>query len=189
MALPADRRRSAARAAPASRRGVASSRRGPRRVVVDQVCLVPDVPSFFEAIAAWDEGHFFPILIDEPAWTLPFLRAFRPARVVRYAAAGDRRASPAVAAWTGGCPRSAAVVARPGRRRPGRTTSFPRAVPRRGDWVRPRRAWSSARPTARCSPAPWPWPPAGSSPWSASSRTPGDSTTRRRGAPGDTATS
>ena len=58
---------------------------GPRRVVVDQVCLVPDVPAFFEAIAQWDERHFFPILIDEPAWTLPFLRAFRPARVIRYA--------------------------------------------------------------------------------------------------------
>ena len=62
---------------------------GPRRLVVDQVCLVPDVPSFFEAIATWDERHFFPILIDEPAWTLPFLRAFRPARVVRYTARGD----------------------------------------------------------------------------------------------------
>ncbi len=69
---------------------------GPVRVVVDQVCLVPDVPSFFEAIAAWDEGHFFPILIDEPAWTLPFLRAFRPARVVRYAAnrAGEAKPGP-----------------------------------------------------------------------------------------------
>ncbi len=67
-------------------------RSGPRRVVVDQVCLVPDVPSFFEAIAAWDDRHFFPILIDEPAWTLPFLRAFRPSRVVRYAARGDARA-------------------------------------------------------------------------------------------------
>ena len=67
---------------------------GPVRVVVDQVCLVPDVPSFFEAIAAWDEGHFFPILIDEPAWTLPFLRAFRPARVVRYAAKPTGGASP-----------------------------------------------------------------------------------------------
>ena len=56
----------------------------PRRVVVDQVCLVPDLPTFLDAIAAWDERHYFPILIDEPAWTLPFLRAFRPARVVRY---------------------------------------------------------------------------------------------------------
>jgi hypothetical protein len=58
---------------------------GPHRLVIDQVCLVADVPAFFEAIAAWDERHYFPILIDEPAWTLPFLRAFRPARVVRYA--------------------------------------------------------------------------------------------------------
>ena len=66
---------------------------GLRRVVVDQVCLVPDVPAFFEAIALWDERHFFPILIDEPAWTLPFLRAFRPARVVRYA--GTARPAPA----------------------------------------------------------------------------------------------
>jgi hypothetical protein len=55
-----------------------------RRVVVDQVCLVSDLPTFLEAIAAWDERHYFPILIDEPAWTIPFLRQFHPARVVRY---------------------------------------------------------------------------------------------------------
>ncbi len=57
----------------------------PRRRVVDQVCLVPDLAAFLEAIALWDQRSFFPILIDEPAWTLPFLRAFRPARVVRFA--------------------------------------------------------------------------------------------------------
>jgi hypothetical protein len=56
---------------------------GPERLVVDQVCLVPDVPTFFAAIASWDERHFFPILIDDPQWTLPFIRAFRPARIVR----------------------------------------------------------------------------------------------------------
>ena len=66
---------------------------GPRRAVVDQVCLVPDVPAFFEAIALWDEQSFFPILIDEPAWTLPFLRAFRPARVVRYGGRARRAAA------------------------------------------------------------------------------------------------
>ena len=66
---------------------------GPHRFVIDQVCLVPDVPSFFEAISTWDERHFFPILIDEPAWTLPFLLAFRPERVVRYAAREDGRAA------------------------------------------------------------------------------------------------
>ncbi len=57
--------------------------RGPERSVVDQVYLVPDLTSFLEVIAAWDERSFFPILIDDPAYTLPFLRAFRPARVVR----------------------------------------------------------------------------------------------------------
>jgi hypothetical protein len=68
---------------------------GPRRLVIDQVCLVPDVRAFLEAIAMWDERHFFPILIDEPAWTLPFLRAFRPARVVRYAGLGGLPTDPA----------------------------------------------------------------------------------------------
>ena len=56
---------------------------GPDRAVLDQVYLVPDLPSFFDVIAAWDEQSFFPVLIDDPAWSLPFLRAFRPARVVR----------------------------------------------------------------------------------------------------------
>ncbi len=59
------------------------NRLGPRRQVVDQVCLVPDLPTFLEAIAAWDEGHYFPVLIDDPETDLRFLRAFRPARVVR----------------------------------------------------------------------------------------------------------
>jgi hypothetical protein len=56
----------------------------PERIVVDQVCLVSDLGAFLEAIAGWDERHYYPILIDEPAWTLPFLRSFRPARVVRF---------------------------------------------------------------------------------------------------------
>jgi hypothetical protein len=59
-------------------------RPGPRRQVVDLVCLVPDVPTFLEAIAVWDENHAFPILIDDVELTLKFLRAFRPARIVRY---------------------------------------------------------------------------------------------------------
>jgi hypothetical protein len=56
----------------------------PRRLVVDQVCLVSDLATFLDAIATWDERHYFPILIDEPAWTLPFLRSFQPARVLRF---------------------------------------------------------------------------------------------------------
>jgi hypothetical protein len=71
---------------------------GPNRSVIDQVWLVPDLSSFLEAIAAWDETSYFPILIDDPAWTFPFLRAFRPAAVVHFnadAAAGRRNTAPA----------------------------------------------------------------------------------------------
>ncbi len=35
-------------------------RSGPERRVVDQVCLVPDLPTFLQAIATWDEGQLFP---------------------------------------------------------------------------------------------------------------------------------
>jgi hypothetical protein len=59
-------------------------RPGPERSVIDQVCLVPDLPTFLEAVAAWDERHYFPILIDDIELTFKFLRAFRPARIVRY---------------------------------------------------------------------------------------------------------
>ncbi len=59
------------------------ARRGPKRQVVDQVCLVPDLPTFLEAIATWDDLHYFPILLDDTETVLRFLRAFRPARVVR----------------------------------------------------------------------------------------------------------
>ncbi|MBV8231156.1 MAG: hypothetical protein JO329_14315 [Planctomycetaceae bacterium] len=65
-------------------------RNGAERRVVDQVVLVPDVATFLEAIAWWDEGHWFPILIDDVELTFKFLRAFRPARVVRY----PRRVAP-----------------------------------------------------------------------------------------------
>ena len=57
---------------------------GPSRGVVDVVCLVPDYPTFLEVISTWDEGHYFPILIDDVELNLKFLRVFRPARVVRY---------------------------------------------------------------------------------------------------------
>jgi hypothetical protein len=59
------------------------SRQGPDRAVVDQVCLVPDLPTFFEAVSSWDQGHFFPILFDDVETSFRFIRAFRPARIVR----------------------------------------------------------------------------------------------------------
>jgi hypothetical protein len=65
-------------------------RRGPDRQVVDLVCLVPDVPTFFEAVKTWDRGHYFPILLDDVELNLRFLRAFRPSKVVRF----PRKAKP-----------------------------------------------------------------------------------------------
>jgi hypothetical protein len=58
-------------------------RNGPQREIVDQVCLVPDLPTFFQAIATWDESHFFPILLDDVESSFRFIRAFKPARIVR----------------------------------------------------------------------------------------------------------
>ncbi len=59
-------------------------RQGPKRQVVDVVCLVPDEPTFLEAIGLWDSAHAFPILIEDTEHTLRFLRAFQPSKVVRY---------------------------------------------------------------------------------------------------------
>ena len=57
---------------------------GLERSVVDQVCLVPDLPTFLEVIATWDRGHYFPVLFDDVESSFRFIRAFRPARVVRF---------------------------------------------------------------------------------------------------------
>ena len=70
--------------------GAWESRISPGRETIDVLCLVPDVPTFLEAISSWDTRHAFPILIDEPEMVLKFQRAFRPSRIVRY----PRRASP-----------------------------------------------------------------------------------------------
>ncbi|HEV3163516.1 MAG TPA: hypothetical protein VGZ22_05710, partial [Isosphaeraceae bacterium] len=68
-------------------------RTGPQRRVVDLVCLVPDVPTFLEALSDWDDNHFFPILIDDSELSFKFLRAFRPARIVRFPGQGQSVAS------------------------------------------------------------------------------------------------
>src|SRR5829696_420935 len=81
-------------------------RAGPERAVIDQVCLVPDLPTFLEAIATWDERHYFPILIDDIELSVKFLRAFRPARIVRYPR--KSAAIPADQVWT----RAVAAVGR-----------------------------------------------------------------------------
>ncbi len=85
------------------------NRPGPARQVVDVVCLVPDVPTFLDALATWDSSHWFPILLDDAEYSLKFLRAFRPSRIVRFPkkvepAAGEDLWKRAVAAigrsWT-----------------------------------------------------------------------------------------
>ena len=111
-------------------------RSGPERQVIDQVVLVPDLPTFLEAIAAWDERHYFPILIDDIELTFKFLRAFRPARVVALPAAPRRwrrRSS-----GTRPSPLSAGRGPPPACRRP---TSL-RATQSPGGSGRPRREWS-----------------------------------------------
>jgi hypothetical protein len=67
-------------------------RSGPERSVIDQVCLVPDEATFYNALATWDRAHHFPILIEDAELTLKFIRAFRPARVVRF----SKTATPAI---------------------------------------------------------------------------------------------
>lgn len=58
-------------------------RAGPARKVVDQVCLVPDAPTFLRVVATWDRETWFPVLIEDVERTARFLRAFRPGRIVR----------------------------------------------------------------------------------------------------------
>ncbi len=155
---------------------------GPRRVVVDQLCLVPDVPTFLEAIATWDEGHSFPILIDEPARVLPYLPRL-PA-----GAGGPLRKAPEGPAQPGPGPvpspeserldrwvRASAPCRSPGRRRRRPMIGSRRAARRLAGWAGHRRASCSARPTARCSPGPWRWRRADSSRWSGLSQRSGGS--------------
>lgn len=72
---------------------------GPTRAVVDQVVLVEDVPGFLDALATWDARSYFPILIDDPRWTIPFIRAFRPAQIVRWPSTPRRYGEGPVDEW------------------------------------------------------------------------------------------
>lgn len=77
------------RALPGWREALRSSRE-----VVDVVGLVPDEAAFLEALTTWSSRSWFPILIEDPELVLRFLRAFRPARIVRWptmASGGEAR--------------------------------------------------------------------------------------------------
>ena len=78
--------------------------------MIDAVCLVPDLAAFLEAIATWDRGHSFPVLIDDGDLAPRFIRAFRPARIVRLPgpvdpidaeAIWERAAGSVARSWTG----------------------------------------------------------------------------------------
>lgn len=73
-----------------------SKRRGPKRQVVNVVCLVEDLPGFLQAIELWDDSTFFPILFDDGDFSRTFIRAFAPARVFKIPKAkraiGDKEA-------------------------------------------------------------------------------------------------
>jgi hypothetical protein len=55
----------------------------PQRLVADTVFLVPDEATFLQTLTAWGPRRFFPVLIEEAESTLRFVRAFRPATIVR----------------------------------------------------------------------------------------------------------
>lgn len=54
------------------------------RQVVDIVCLVPNRETLLDALATWDDRYYFPILIDDTDYSLKFIRAFRPKKIVRF---------------------------------------------------------------------------------------------------------
>ena len=58
-------------------------RLGPKRQVVDVVCLVEDMPGFLKAIALWDDSKYFPILVDDGDFSRKFIHAFSPSRVFK----------------------------------------------------------------------------------------------------------
>ena len=64
------------------------NRLGPARTVVDQVALVPDVPTFLKTLREWDGETWFPILIEDERTSPTFLRAFLPKRLLRRGSRG-----------------------------------------------------------------------------------------------------
>ena len=54
--------------------------------VIDCVVLVPDEGAYLEEIARWSPKARWPVLFEDDAFAPRFIRAFRPARVIRRAA-------------------------------------------------------------------------------------------------------
>jgi len=60
-----------------------------RLPVVDQVVLVPDAATYLDEIGRWDLRGRWPVLIEDAKYAPMFVRAFKPARVVRRASVGS----------------------------------------------------------------------------------------------------
>jgi len=60
-----------------------------RLPVVDHVVLVPDAATYLDEIGRWDLRGRWPVLIEDAKYAPMFVRAFKPARVVRRASVGS----------------------------------------------------------------------------------------------------
>ncbi len=67
-----------------------------KRDVADVVVLVDSPADFLAAIERWTDERWFPVLIDDGWYSAMFIRAFKPARVVRFDA-DDAAEPPATA--------------------------------------------------------------------------------------------
>ncbi len=56
--------------------------------VVDEVVLVPDGRTYLDEIARWTPATRWPVLLEDDVFAPMFVRAFKPARVVRRASVG-----------------------------------------------------------------------------------------------------
>jgi len=54
------------------------------RKVIDVVVLVRNEVSFLEAVAAWPEDRFYPVLYDDGWYSRMFIDTFKPKKIVRY---------------------------------------------------------------------------------------------------------
>jgi hypothetical protein len=53
-----------------------------KREVLDVVVLVPDLPTFAEAVSCWTDKVFFPVLFQDDLYAPKFIAAFKPAQVL-----------------------------------------------------------------------------------------------------------
>ena len=53
-----------------------------KREVLDVVVLVPDLPTFAEAVSCWTDKTFFPVLFQDDLYAPKFVAAFKPAQVL-----------------------------------------------------------------------------------------------------------